>query len=72
MVQEDLVVGGGIGFLGRDVVFWLFCVFVQSCPATGVNCSTVDGTLCEAAERCGHDGTKKGKKSFHFRVKILR
>ena len=51
MVQEDLVVvvGGGIIFLGRDVVFWLFCVFVQSCPAMGVNCSTVGGTLCEAA-----------------------
>ena len=53
MVQEDLVVvvGGGIIFLGRDVVFWLFCVFVQSCPAMGVNCSTVGGPLCEAAVR---------------------
>ena len=80
MVQEDLVVvvGGGIGFLGRDVVFWLFCVFVQSCPATGVNCSTVGGPLCGL--RCGavmrvQTQNKKfdlacvGKKnSFHFRV----
>ena len=53
MVQEDLVVvvGGGIIFLGRDVVFWLFCVFVQSCPAMEMYCSTVGVPLCGL--RCG-------------------
>ena len=79
MVQEDLVVvvGGGIVFLGRDVVFWLFCVFVQSCPAMEMNCSTVGGPLCEAADARGNilhispgsaDSKLQKKFSFHFRV----
>ena len=58
MVQEDLVVvvGGGIIFLGRDVVFWLFCVFVQACPAMGVNCSTVGVLFARLRCWCGDEG----------------